>query len=613
MILQLHQKTRKKFARSLANVGMFKHIMKRLIFDIETNSLNPSKIWCVVAKDIDNGQLYTYGPDQILEGCDLLEQSNYLVGHNISGFDIPVIERLTGRQVANGDTKVVDTLVLSRLFNPTRSGPNAHALATWGAPSRLNFPKISFDDYENYSLEMLEYCIRDVELNLAVFKYLQQEGKGFSKKSVVLEHEVSRILDKQREDGFLLDQQKADILSAELRERQAEIEEEVRKIFKPKIEEIVLIPKRKKDGVISRVAKGGRLTNAEYDEAVSRNTLEPIKRYKTIEFNLGSRLQIGEYLQGFGWKPKKFTEHGRPIVDERVLIGVKGIPEASLIAEYLLVQKRIAQVASWIEAVDEDDSRVHGFIKSTGAITGRMTHMKPNMAQVPNMNSPYGKECRECWSSEEGYKLVGIDASGLELRMLAHYMKDEDYIHEIINGDIHTSNQKFAGLKSRDQAKTFIYALIYGAGDGKLGSVVGGSREDGKRLRRNFLASLPSFTTLKNRVSAAAQRGYLKGLDGRKILIRSDHAALNTLLQSAGAISMKEALVKFDKIIKEKNYDAKFVANVHDEWQLEVREDQADDVGRWGVECIRNAGKAFQLLCPLDGEYKIGDNWSETH
>jgi len=587
--------------------------MTRLVFDIETNSLTPSKIWCIVAKDIDNGQLYTYGPEQISEGCDLLEDSTYLVGHNILGFDIPVIKKLTGRKIADANTKIVDTLVLSRLFNPTRSGPNAHSLATWGAPSRLNLPKIIFDEYDKYSATMLEYCIRDVELNLAVFKYLQQEGKGFSTRSVILEHGVSKILEKQRRNGFLIDQQKAHLLLAKLRERLGEIETEVRKIFKSKIEEIVLIPKRKKDGSISKVAKGGRLTNIEYDEAVAKNTLEHIKRYKTIEFNLGSRVQIGQYLQEFGWKPKKFTEHGRPIVDEKTLRGVKGIPEASLIAEYLLVQKRIAQVDSWLDAIDEKDGRVHGFIKSTGAITGRMTHMKPNMAQVPNISSPYGKECRECWTVEEGYKLVGIDASGLELRMLAHYMKDEDYINEIINGDIHTTNQKLAGLESRNQAKTFIYALIYGAGNKKIGSVVGGSAADGEKLKQRFLYNLRTFETLKRKVSTAAARGYLKGLDGRKILIRSEYAALNTLLQSAGAIAMKEALVRLDKLINEKNYDVKFVANVHDEWQLEVRADQAEAVGKAGVECIRKAGEAFQLMCPLDGEYSIGDNWSETH
>jgi DNA polymerase I len=587
--------------------------MTRVVFDIETDSLKPSKIWCLVAKNIDSGQLYTFGPEQIEQACDLLEKSNYLVGHNILGYDIPVLERLTGRKVVSENTKVVDTLILSRLFNPTRSGPNAHALATWGAPSRLNFPKIVFEEYDRYSAEMLDYCIRDVELNLEVFKYLQKEGKGFSVKSVMLEHEVSKILERQTKQGFLIDQEKAYLLLAQLRERLGEVEENVRKIFKPKIEEIVLTPKRKKDGNISRVAKGGRLTNEEYEQAVAKNNLEPIKRYKTVEFNLGSRMQIGQYLQEFGWKPQKFTEHGRPIVDEKVLMGVKGIPEASLIAEYLLVQKRIAQVDSWLNAIDDKDGRVHGFIKSTGAITGRMTHMKPNMAQVPNLGSPYGKECRECWIVNQGNKLVGIDASGLEIRMLAHYMKDEDYRNEIINGDIHTTNQKLAGLESRNQAKTFIYALIYGAGNKKLGQVVGGNTKDGERLKQRFLHNLGAFKDLKKRVSEAAGRGYLKGLDGRKILIRSEYAALNTLLQSAGAVAMKEALVILDKKIKEKGYESEFVANVHDEWQIEVREDHAEEVGKAGVEAIQEAGISLGLFCPLDGEYKIGDNWSETH
>ena len=587
--------------------------MTRVVFDIETDSLKPSKIWCLVAKNIDSGQLYTFGPEQIEQACDLLEKSTYLVGHNILGYDIPVLERLTGRKVVSENTKVVDTLILSRLFNPTRSGPNAHALATWGAPSRLNFPKIVFEEYDRYSAEMLDYCIRDVELNLEVFKYLQKEGKGFSVKSVMLEHEVSKILERQTKQGFLIDQEKAYLLLAQLRERLGEVEENVRKIFKPKIEEIVLTPKRKKDGNISRVAKGGRLTNEEYEQAVAKNNLEPIKRYKTVEFNLGSRMQIGQYLQEFGWKPQKFTEHGRPIVDEKVLMGVKGIPEASLIAEYLLVQKRIAQVDSWLNAIDDKDGRVHGFIKSTGAITGRMSHMKPNMAQVPNFASPYGKECRECWIVDKGNKLVGIDASGLEIRMLAHYMKDEDYRNEIINGDIHTTNQKLAGLESRNQAKTFIYALIYGAGNKKLGQVVGGNTTDGERLKQRFLHNLGAFKDLKKRVSEASGRGYLKGLDGRKILIRSEYAALNTLLQSAGAVAMKEALVILDKKIKEKGYEAEFVANVHDEWQIEVREDHAEEVGKAGVEAIQEAGISLGLFCPLDGEYKIGDNWSETH
>jgi len=234
------------------------------------------------------------------------------------------------------------------------------------------------------------------------------------------------------------------------------------------------------------------------------------------------------------------------------------------------------------------------------------------MAQVPSVSVPYGKAFRGCWRVPDKYKLVGIDASGLELRMLAHYMNDEDYINEIISGDIHTANQKLAGLKSRDQAKTFIYSLLYGAGDEKLGSVAGGNKDTGAKLRKSFFDNLPAFANLRNRVSRTVQKnGCLKGLDGRKLKIRSEHSALNALLQGAGAIVMKEALVILNN--KLAVYDAHFVANVHDEWQIEVVEEDADYVGQLGVEAIEEAGVSLNLHCPLTGEYKVGDNWSDTH
>ena len=330
------------------------------------------------------------------------------------------------------------------------------------------------------------------------------------------------------------------------------------------------------------------------------------------EFNLGSRKQIGEYLVDFGWKPDRFTPTGQPIVDEKTLSQITHIHEAKLIADFLLLQKRIAQVDSWVEAVEEDD-RVHGFVIPNGTITGRMTHRNPNMAQVPSVSSPYGDRCRACWTVDEGNVLLGVDASGLEIRMLAHYMADEEFINEIIKGDIHTTNQKAARLKSRNQAKTFIYALMYGAGDKKLGSVDGGDEETGRRAREHFFSNTPSFKSLRDRVQRAAIKTYLKGIDGRKLYVRNNHAALNTLLQGAGSIVMKKALSLLDSLLRLNAIDYKFVANIHDEWQIEVKESQADFVGGLAVKSIIDAGKHFNLRCPLDGEYKIGDNWSETH
>ena len=573
-----------------------------LVFDIETDDLKATKIHCIVAID-EHNNIYKFKPDEIDKGVKLLAEADTLIGHNIVGFDIPVIEKLTGTSLASN--KIIDTLLLSRLLKPNREG--GHSLEMWGY--RLKFHKSEQPDFLTYSDDMLKYCVKDVQLNKMLLKELQEEAKGFSKESINLEHEVAEILQQQQLKGFKFDMEKAVMLLSKLQERMKEVEDEVHKVFKPRwVDEKLVTPKLKKDGTLS---KSG-LTEYEYAEIKLTGDMKPFMRKSFQEFNLGSRKQIGEYLQEFGWKPKTFTPTGQPIVDEAVLSRIKDIPEAKLIAEFLLLQKRIAQVESWVDAVEEDE-RVHGFVISTGAITGRMSHRNPNLAQVPSVHSPYGEECRSCWVVDKGYKLIGVDAAQLELRMLAHYMKDEEYINEIINGDIHTANQKAAGLKSRDQAKTFVYALIYSAGDERLGSVVGRSRADGKRLRQQFLDNTPTFKNLKDQVGRAAKRGYIKGIDGRKILIRHPHAALNTLLQGGGAIVMKKALVILNNELKLQVHDVKFVANIHDEWQIEACETVADHVGRLAVDSIIKAGEHFNLRCPMDGEYKVGDNWSETH
>jgi DNA polymerase I-like protein with 3'-5' exonuclease and polymerase domains len=242
-----------------------------------------------------------------------------------------------------------------------------------------------------------------------------------------------------------------------------------------------------------------------------------------------------------------------------------------------------------------------------------MTHSKPNLAQVPRVGNPFGKECRECWTVEDGNVLVGIDASGLELRMLAHYMRDEEYTNEILSGDIHTKNMKAAGLTNRDQAKTFIYAFLYGAGPAKIGAIVGGGEREGKKLIDSFLANTPALKTLRQKVDRLAKRGWLPSLDGRRLMVRSAHAALNVLLQGAGAVVMKQALVLLHSKLNRVIMDASFVANVHDEWQIETNEKLAESVGQAGVQAIQEAGLTLGLRCPLDGEYKIGTNWATTH
>ena len=568
---------------------------KTLILDIETDGLKPTKIWCCATNLF--GTVY----DAETFNTKLAELDvERIVAHNGLGFDYPVMSKLWA--VDWSGYELMDSLVLSRLANPSREA--GHSLRQWG--ERLGFPKGDHEDWSQLSCEMVKYCEQDVAVTVRVLECLQDELNDFREESIKLEHDVQRIIQKQINTGWLIDPKHTNDLLSLLKEKKYELEETVQQTFLPLpvfIKEVS--PKIKKDGTLSAVG-------LKFLGDQSENVAGGFSRIDYPPFNLGSRQQIGRYLQWFGWKPKTFTEKGQPIVDESVLGTVTDIPEAKLIAEYLMIQKRVAQVQSWLEAVQED-GRVHGYVNTNGAVTGRMTHSSPNMAQVPSVYSPYGYECRSCWSAPEGYSIVGCDASGLELRMLAHYMKDEDYTNEIINGDIHTANQRLAGLESRNQAKTFIYALLYGAGDEKLGTVVGRGRAAGKQLRESFLNNLPSFADLKGRVSQSSGRGYLVGLDGRKLGVRSEHSALNTLLQSAGALVMKKALTLLDEYGTIWGIDYKFVGNIHDEIQAEVINERAETFGRLAVSCIQAAGLEWKLNCPLDGEYKVGLTWAQTH
>ena len=542
-----------------------------IYLDLEANGLTPDTIWCVVTRE--NGANVVHTTPNTLS--DALRGSVSVVGHNLIGYDMPVLERLWGITVA--PERVLDTLVLSRLYEPSKSG--GHSLRNWG--ECLGFPKGDHTDWSQLSQEMIDYCIRDVEVTEAVHQNLMQNMTCFSPNCIELEHKVQASVQQQEINGWTLDQPLARDLCATFKERMNEIEEDLQQKFPPIVH-----------------------------ERWSEKTGKQLKD-KVEVFNVGSRQQIAKRLSSLGVRFDKVTEKGNPIVDEAVLETID-LPEAKVVSEYLMLQKRYAQVNSWLEHVKED-GRVHGRVISNGAVTGRMTHQSPNMAQVPASHSPYGHECRSCWTVPEGKKLVGFDASGLELRMLAHYMKDEDYTNEIINGDIHTANQRLAGLESRNQAKTFIYALLYGAGDEKLGSVAGGGRTTGKKLRESFLNNLPSFAALKDRVSNASSRGYLTGLDGRRLQVRSEHSALNTLLQAAGAIVMKKALVILDDYAKLWKLDYKIIGNIHDEVQSEVAEKDAEKFGWLAVECLKAAGLAFNLRCPLDGEYKVGTTWADTH
>jgi DNA polymerase I-like protein with 3'-5' exonuclease and polymerase domains len=566
----------------------------RIVLDIETNSTH-DKIWCVVCRDIDKDVVSTFVQPTALQ--DFINNCDSIVTHNGIFFDFPVLKKVWGITVKK--SQIVDTLVLSRLYNPSLE--DGHSLEAWG--NRLGHYKAPYKkiwswmkgitltkETENLPFNepimplLVWYCTQDTKVTAELYKHLTQEMEnGFSKESITLEHQVAIIIAEQERNGFKLDMSKAIQLLSELKTKLDIIQVEMETLFPP-------------------VVISGRT------HGTSGKPLNDI----VTPFNPGSRQQIAKRLQEKGWKPKKRTEKGSVIVDEEVLASLD-YPEAKALAEYMMLQKRIAQITSWLDAVGAD-SRVHGRVITNGAVTGRMTHMSPNMAQVPNSGSPYGHECRDLWTVEKGYKLVGIDASGLELRMLAHYMNDDEYTNEVVSGDIHTANQTAAGLQTRNQAKTFIYAFLYGAGSAKIGSIVGGSAKEGQKLIDSFLRNTPRLKALREKVARIfATKGWLPGLDGRKLLVRAEHSALNTLLQGAGAIVMKQAVVILHKKLRQEKIQFKMVANVHDEWQIEVQDGSANQTGMLGVEAIKEAGIMLKMRCPLDGEYKVGNSWKETH
>tara|TARA_R110002012_G_scaffold160946_4_gene323049 strand:- start:3306 stop:5006 length:1701 start_codon:yes stop_codon:yes gene_type:complete len=554
---------------------------KYLIIDIETNGLlntldksnEVSKIFCIVTKDLSTGEIVTYTQEECYTNFKP-SPNTIFIGHNLLSYDLRVLAKILNYR--HPASKCIDTLILSQLFNPIREKGNS--LAAWG--ERLGFPKMPSPNFEYYTEEMLEYCINDVQLTAKLYEHLLiNEKEKFSDESIRREHIFRYYMDQQERNGFYFDLPFATTFLARLTDESIDIEHKLQEIFPPEIIQLKTKTKEK-------------------------------------PFNPASRKQIAERLMEKGWKPTLKTEKGNIIVNEDVLAKVKGIPESESILKYLLLQKRASQVKSWIKFCNPNTFRVHGRIKTLGTVSTRCSHLDPNIAQTPATYSPYGEECRTCWTipDSNNYTLLGCDASQLELRVLAHYMKDKKYIHQILHGDIHTTNQQMAGLETRDQAKTFIYALIYGAGAAKIGYIMNKSAKHGQATKNKFLQNVPALSSLLEKVHTAADNtGKVRGLDGRYFHVRSLHSSLNVLIQGGGAIICKEWLIQIMKEVITEKLDAKPVANIHDEIQFEVLKEDAEKLGEITKTCMKRVEKILGLDCPLDSEYKIGTTWAMTH
>ena len=565
-----------------------------LVLDIETDSTQ-SKIWMVVTKNLDTGELLCHTEVKTLK--PLIEQAELVIGHNLIGFDAYHLATLW--KIPIFPSKCWDTLIVSRLLKPDIA--DGHSLEAWGR--RLGSKKIDYtEEYKKQKLRidpsyvykdkdewdyplldlMEEYCDQDVELTATLFVDLKRQLKSqkFSDYSVELEHQVAWIVAQQVRNGVLIDQRALMLLKAEVEDELATLTNKMVAEFEP-------------------------------------NVIQLKTKVKTTPFNPGSRMQIIERLKSRGWVPTEFTEKDNVVLDEEILKAMD-IPEAKVFLRFFELQKINSFLTNWDDKI-EPDGRIHGRVITNGAVTGRMTHSSPNLGQVPSAQTELGKRCRALFVVPSGCSMVGIDASGLELRMLAHYMQDQDYIKAVCEGkssdktDVHSINQRAAGLDTRDQAKTFIYAFLYGAGAEKIGSITGGGSHKGRQLIDTFLEKTPALAKLKDKIKKMAEKGSLPGLDGRRLYVRSPHKALNTLLQGAGAAVMKEALCILVADLDAEKVPYKMLINSHDEWQTETPTDYAEQVGKLGRQAIQDAGQRLGLRCPLDGEYKIGKNWYETH
>lgn len=613
---------------------------RRLVWDLETDGLldEVSVIHCAVAKDLDTREVFDFKPNEISQALDLLADAEHLVGQNSIKYDNAVIGKLYPRWKTKATQH--DTMVMSRLIYPDiktadfkRHGASqnlirrwqdlggeehnkpcdtfpakfigSHSLKAWGL--RLGNFKADYEGgWTHWSQEMHDYMVQDAEVTFDLYNHLlAQEPSALS---MELEHRTAWLCAKIERNGFPFNVQAAGDLYGRLSTERETIRRELTNLFPDWRTELPdFIPKRpnKTLGYVAGV---------------------PVPRWKDNTFNPSSRQHIEHCLKAkYGWKPTSFSEGGEAKIDDEVLNALP-YPEAKRLARYFVVEKRIGQVAegkqAWLKL--EKKGFIHASYNTNGAVTGRATHSHPNISQVPRVSSPFGRECRALFTVPKGWVLMGSDQSGLELRCLGSDMANFDggkYSDIVTQGDVHTTNQVAAGLPTRDNAKTFIYAFLYGAGAAKIGKIANGGVGLGKALIDRFLLRTPGLKKLINAVKAGAAKGWIKGIDGRKMPIRNEHAALNTRLQNSGAIICKQWICDFNDACEAQGLkhgwdgDYAVLSWSHDEIQVALRDvlELREQIAAICQATGRGAGAPYNFRCPLDVSVVWGQNWSETH
>ena len=597
-----------------------------LVFDLESDGLydEVTVVHCIVIHDITKQKTFTYGPESIANALNHLETADVLIGHNLIFYDLSVLEKLYNFKF---NKQTIDTLVCSRLiwpkevlngiddeYYPQVPGglKGSPSLKAWGY--RLSDHKIEFKDFSQYSEEMAAYCRQDVNVTYKLWEKIWKQNYALS--ALELEHRFAWCINKQIKAGIPFDTDAALDLVDKLKTKQKELEEKLKEVFPPIVHQETFIPKVNN-------AKRGYVKG------------QPFVKTRVEEFNPGSRQQIADRLkQKYNWKPERTTEKGNPILDDDVLEKLP-YPEAKLLAEYMLIKKRLGQIAdgnnAWLKLVNNDTGRMHGDLITNGCITGRCAHRNPNMGQVPASYSPYGKECRSLFHAPQGWSLIGIDAKALELRCLAGYLArfgDTNYAKVVIDpeADIHTYNQEMFGVATRDISKRLLYGLLYGCGSLKAGTIIDSNEKDEAVLRKlgstainSFMRGVPALQKLKDGIDQKiTERNYLLGLDKRVLHCRSAFKGLNVLLQSAGAIIMKQVVINIHDNI-EKNLglvhgnDWEQMLMVHDEVQLACKPEYVEQIKEQALKSFVQAGKYFDFACPIEGDAKVGFTWEETH